>query len=307
MMAVNVIPKAKTWTQRFERKTGVDEAVEFERNLGTVPVDVTTARYFFDIEIEGEKTLRLIFELFWSITPKTCRNFAMLCTGECGTSPTETALHYKGSRIHRVVAGQLIQGGDITCGNGRGGESIYGATFDDENFICKHNAPGLLSMANNGPNTNNSMFVITLGAVPRMDGKNTVFGRVVNPKGLKILERISKVPCFGDRPQKQILVVGCGEVREEKMLHELQARAEALQREKAEREAAEAAVRSARSDGVAAAAKAAEEKREQVVKALGVAEENKKRKSAIAIGQPAKRPFLDALDVSDSDDEAESE
>ena len=129
-MAINVIPKAQTWSERFERKTGVDANVEFERNLGTVPVDVTTSRYFFDVETEGgEKAMRLIFELFWSITPKTCRNFAMLCTGECGSSPTTgTTLHYKGTRIHRVVAGQLIQGGDITCGNGRGGESIYGAT-----------------------------------------------------------------------------------------------------------------------------------------------------------------------------------
>lgn len=81
---------------------------------------------FFDIEIGGREAGRIVFALYADTTPKTCENFRALCTGEKGKGKTGKDLHYKGSNFHRVIPDFMLQGGDFTAGDGRGGESIYG-------------------------------------------------------------------------------------------------------------------------------------------------------------------------------------
>lgn len=85
---------------------------------------------------------------------------------------------YKGSHFHKLTRGSFILGGDINSGERAGGESIYGGTFEDENFSLKHEKAGLLSMANDGPNSNGSQFFITTNFCPPFDGQHVVFGQV---------------------------------------------------------------------------------------------------------------------------------
>lgn len=116
-------------------------------------------RCFFDINLGGLPSGRIVFELFPDIAPLTAENFRCLVTGEKGIGATTgKPLHYKGCIFHRVVKDFMVQCGDFSAGTGTGGESIYGGVFDDEKFVMKHDNPFLLSMANRGKNTNGSQF-----------------------------------------------------------------------------------------------------------------------------------------------------
>ena len=102
----------------------------------------------------------------------------------------------------------MAQGGDFTSGDGRGGESIYGNKFEDENFKLRHEKPYLLSMANAGPNTNGSQFFITFKETPWLDGKHTVFGEVLD--GSSVVDALEKIGSGSGKPSKKAVIVDSG-------------------------------------------------------------------------------------------------
>lgn len=165
---------------------------------------------FFDITIGGASAGRIVFELRADITPKTAENFRALCTGEKGIGKSGKALHYKGSKFHRVIPEFMCQGGDFTSGNGTGGESIYGDSFEDENFELRHNIPGLLSMANRGPGTNGSQFFITTTLTPWLNGKHVVFGKVI--EGMDVVKAMESQGSGSGAPKQEIVIVDCGQL-----------------------------------------------------------------------------------------------
>lgn len=168
-------------------------------------------KVFFDLLADSKPLGKIKFELFTADVPKTAENFRALCTGEKGKGRAGKPLHYKGNIFHRIIPGFMAQGGDITHGNGFGGESIYGEKFADENFKIKHTTAGLLSMANSGPGTNGSQFFLTFIPCPWLDGKHVVFGKVI--EGLQLLKTIEAAGTPSGKPKQNIVISDCGELR----------------------------------------------------------------------------------------------
>ena len=171
------------------------------------------AKVFFDVCVGKGNCGRVVMQLH-ADTPKTSENFRALCTGEMGTGRSGKPLHFKGSTFHRIIPGFMAQGGDFTHGSGRGGESIYGAKFPDENFKHRHVGKGVLSMANAGPNTNGSQFFLTFVPTPHLDGAHVVFGKVVEDKE-GMLEKMEAAGSMSGRTRGPVWIEDCGQLSEE--------------------------------------------------------------------------------------------
>ncbi|MCO5558453.1 hypothetical protein L7F22_012036 [Adiantum nelumboides] len=157
---------------------------------------------------------RIVIGLFGKAVPKTAENFRVLCTGEKGKGVNGKPLHYKGTMFHRIIPGFMIQGGDVTYTNGKGGESMYGSMFPDENFKLKHSSAGCVSMVNNGPDSNGSQFFITTVKASWLDGKHVVFGRVMS--GMDTVFAIEGgAGTYNGRPRKKVRILDSGEIRQE--------------------------------------------------------------------------------------------
>ncbi|WCJ43811.1 Peptidyl-prolyl cis-trans isomerase [Euphorbia peplus] len=175
---------------------------------------MSNPKVFFDILIGKSKAGRIVMELFANVTPKTAENFRALCTGEKGIGKSGKPLHYKGSAFHTIIPGCMCNGGDITMGDGTGGESIYGLKFADENFKMMHTRRGILSMGNSlyKSNANGSQFFICTDKAPWLDRKFVVFGKVV--EGYNVVNAMQRKGSYYLSTKETVVIEDCGQIKE---------------------------------------------------------------------------------------------
>ncbi len=171
--------------QKTKKETKKVETKKTETKSGKTTAEFNTSMGKFEVQLFPDKA------------PKAVENFTSLA--EKG--------YYKGIIFHRVIPDFMIQGGDPT-GTGTGGKSIWGKPFEDEvKSGLKFDAPGILAMANSGPNTNGSQFFITVAATPWLNGHHTIFGKVIS--GMDVVNAISKVERNdADKPLKDVVIKG---------------------------------------------------------------------------------------------------
>lgn len=169
-----------------------------------VPITETAA---LTIEIDGEEQeKKIVIGLFGGKRPQTVKNFKEICKGTA-TDESGKSLSYAGSPFHRIIQGFMIQGGDVITGDGRTNAHIYPGTWKDEgDFEILHEI-GCVSLANAGADSSGSQFFIPSAPVSFLDGKHTVFGRVL--KGMEVVERIEKLGTNNGKPKGKAIIKSC--------------------------------------------------------------------------------------------------
>ncbi|CDR93777.1 peptidyl-prolyl cis-trans isomerase, cyclophilin-type f domain containing protein, putative [Babesia bigemina] len=153
---------------------------------------------------DGEEIGDIIIGMRADVAPKTVANFLAFCNGRDIDGRT---YKYEGTVLHRIIPNFMIQGGDIVNGNGTGTISIYGDRFADETFKLKHEGPGVLSMANAGPNSNGSQFFITTVKTPWLDGRHVVFGKLI--EGWPVLQELEAQGTASGKTKTVVTITHC--------------------------------------------------------------------------------------------------
>ncbi|XP_010511785.1 PREDICTED: peptidyl-prolyl cis-trans isomerase CYP19-1-like [Camelina sativa] len=170
-------------------------------------------KVFFEFTVGGRPAGRIVMELYADTTPVTAENFRVLCTGERGIGKTYgKPLHYKGTTIDGIRPRFMWTGGNIVGSSTAAGDSIYGGVFRNENYIKRHDRPGVLSMAVGDPHTNACQFQIVLEKFPLLDGVHVVFGQVI--EGFDVIRSIEDevFKTFDNIPSKPVVIADCGQL-----------------------------------------------------------------------------------------------
>lgn len=191
---------------------------KFQPQAGDKGVRRLNPIVYLEITI-GQLTVgRLEIELRADLVPMAAENFRMMCTGESLNQSDGTAMHLKGTKFHRIVKDHICQGGDLRNKDGTWSKCVPhlsqdgSGEFPDENFILRHTGPGVLSMANRGPDSNGSQFYITFIETERLNNLHVVFGCLCNADSIATLYEIEQQGSPHGEPRDHVMISDCGQL-----------------------------------------------------------------------------------------------